>query len=554
VSSIILAGFFIIASVPSVTGAQTSCYTFTRNFEVGMTLTNVEATALQNDLAAEDLWNAGVSFTTFNSTVSNAISAFQEKYSADVLVPNNLTHGTRYFGDSTRQKMNSLYGCNGTDNPPINLPDTIPSPVAPASSRSSTRTPAVYTPGLGYMQSVIQNATANSGQPLTVAQVKSQAQAQGLTLTDAQAQAFLQSQVKPLPVPQVQTVAPSTDTTTDIATSEIDVSPGYKLSGGVGSHLVIRCAQDQYWDTYGANGGCYNNPATSTTLSQVILKPVLAGVSGAKYMQDPYCNVDVYENGRVPTSRTRIDPSTGTTIPVWALLGSTTSACIAGEAGRNANYVSPYTTTGNMFGYKEITSIKSSFKFRPGTGENSNFVANASNYCRNSVSLEQAKALSTSMGTIGHENDYMSNSRLLIMPTTAGTHGLGDVESIGMGYGRSEETPSTGLLKEWKSWSKKIDYGYTWDGKLASIITHTLSVNASRTAPVEGSSYETVPHAVNLESDWTNPEFNALFQNYQMPSIMLAKCLDANYVSNFTPWAGHFTSAMKQLRAKGLVQ
>lgn len=53
----------------------------------------------------------------FDETTASAVSAFQEKYSTDILSSYYLTSGTGYFGKGTRVKMNQLYGCKTTEPP-----------------------------------------------------------------------------------------------------------------------------------------------------------------------------------------------------------------------------------------------------------------------------------------------------------------------------------------------------------------------------------------------------------------------------------------------------
>ncbi len=94
--------------------AASSCYTFTANHKVGSSLTSAEAAALKADLVNEGLWSTGVVLTSYNDTVAKAITTFQEKYSSAILAPNGMTSGNGYFGDYTRTKMNSIYGCATT--------------------------------------------------------------------------------------------------------------------------------------------------------------------------------------------------------------------------------------------------------------------------------------------------------------------------------------------------------------------------------------------------------------------------------------------------------
>lgn len=163
----ITAVIFITSFAPSVSSAQTSCFTFTRDLRLGMDLSTYEAAALASDLSREGLWTSGTVITTYDTAVFNAVKAFQEKYPADILVPNGLVSGTGFFGPSSRMKINSLYGCAGIyttsqaggPNPSVQCPSGMictlrapvtssTTPVCPAnmicSPRSSSST---YVPG-----------------------------------------------------------------------------------------------------------------------------------------------------------------------------------------------------------------------------------------------------------------------------------------------------------------------------------------------------------------------------------------------------------------------
>lgn len=60
---------------------------------------------------------AGISFSpdtgnTYGTGTANAVTAFQEKYTNEVLSRYRLRRGTGYTGISTRAKLNQLYGCS----------------------------------------------------------------------------------------------------------------------------------------------------------------------------------------------------------------------------------------------------------------------------------------------------------------------------------------------------------------------------------------------------------------------------------------------------------
>ncbi|MBU6390065.1 hypothetical protein KGQ31_00770 [Patescibacteria group bacterium] len=94
---------------PSTT---TWCYTFNNNLRVGSAGNDV--TQLVMALNKEGLMTGKTD--TFDEAVASAVTGFQEKYRADVLVPSGLQYGTGFVGSATRAKLNLLYGCGNTIN------------------------------------------------------------------------------------------------------------------------------------------------------------------------------------------------------------------------------------------------------------------------------------------------------------------------------------------------------------------------------------------------------------------------------------------------------
>jgi peptidoglycan hydrolase-like protein with peptidoglycan-binding domain len=116
------------AQLAAQTGGTTSwCYTFNTNLSVGMSGSAVSAlqTALQKD--GESVTVNG----TFDDQTAAAVTGFQEKYASAILAPYNLSNGTGYAGSGTRSKLNSLFGCTGSN--PITTPIVV-NPIAPTSS------------------------------------------------------------------------------------------------------------------------------------------------------------------------------------------------------------------------------------------------------------------------------------------------------------------------------------------------------------------------------------------------------------------------------------
>jgi hypothetical protein len=112
-------------------GSSTAwCHIFNTNLGVGST--GSEVVALQTALQKENIMETGPENGTYDETTASFVTAFQEKYSSDILTPVGLTNGTGYVGPATRTKLNGLYGCgtNPSTQPIQPTTTTVPMPTA----------------------------------------------------------------------------------------------------------------------------------------------------------------------------------------------------------------------------------------------------------------------------------------------------------------------------------------------------------------------------------------------------------------------------------------
>lgn len=107
------AGVVVEPSLPT----PPDCYAYaSQSLRVGdrsLAVTNVYNLMVKEGLISENqqdgFWSDGT--TLFGERLASAVTKFQEKYSNDILKPNQLDRGNGYVGNSTRAKLNALYGC-----------------------------------------------------------------------------------------------------------------------------------------------------------------------------------------------------------------------------------------------------------------------------------------------------------------------------------------------------------------------------------------------------------------------------------------------------------
>jgi hypothetical protein len=100
---------------PTQTTPQDWCYTFNAN------LGFVSSGSSDVGQLHTALTKQGISFSPdigniYSTGTATAVSIFQERYASDVLRSHGLTKGTGFFGNSTRAKLNQLYGCTNQTN------------------------------------------------------------------------------------------------------------------------------------------------------------------------------------------------------------------------------------------------------------------------------------------------------------------------------------------------------------------------------------------------------------------------------------------------------
>ncbi|MDP3882551.1 MAG: IPT/TIG domain-containing protein [Candidatus Staskawiczbacteria bacterium] len=86
------------------------CHTFNQKLGYANS-SSTEVGYLHTALDKEGISYAPDTSNTYGRGTAAAIAKFQEKYASEILAPYGLTKGTGYFGNSTRAKLNELYGC-----------------------------------------------------------------------------------------------------------------------------------------------------------------------------------------------------------------------------------------------------------------------------------------------------------------------------------------------------------------------------------------------------------------------------------------------------------
>jgi hypothetical protein len=120
---------------------STSCHDFNSDLKIGDTSQDVPDLLYYLSQNGVGSMVADSLKYDYDETVASFVSAFQQKYSSEILKPAGLKYGTGYFGARTRAVLNRLYGCgvsNGSKDKSSRLATTTPQnmpidPVAPLS-------------------------------------------------------------------------------------------------------------------------------------------------------------------------------------------------------------------------------------------------------------------------------------------------------------------------------------------------------------------------------------------------------------------------------------
>ena len=152
-----------VTSTPVQTTPNNFCYIWSKNIRVGDN--DADVSALRTALIKEGVVESSVlTQGAFNEILASGVVGFQEKYSSEILTPNNLRHGTGYVGPSTRAKLNALYGCSNVPQTPYTNPVPSVTPVYPQNNLPSILTGPVVNPSNGHSYYLLSAMDWNSSE------------------------------------------------------------------------------------------------------------------------------------------------------------------------------------------------------------------------------------------------------------------------------------------------------------------------------------------------------------------------------------------------------
>ena len=559
---VILLGLVVATSsthAQSINTAGDSCVYLSGN--VGWGTTSGDVTSVQSHLAATGYFNQQPTGYYGNITM-NAVKNYQTAHGIEATgyvgpITRGAIQNESCGGTSTTGSTGSNVGYTANSVAPVcpsgytctlaTTTGTIYCPVGMVckplvAGTGVTKTTTVYDPGnyrnLLNSQSSTQNtgvnmpppssttaltgATATADQVLALTQTASTSSStpalpgQLMYSTNINGQSVTKTDIANILNQLVAKAAASSGMTANAVPTGIVIASGNTVSGSAQTIKPI-CAQNQFLLS-GMNttinggiagplykGGCVDNviPSAPSTIVLHGLTPVPANGSATPNpkITDPYC----------PTfSGTSVMDASGNAV---------NKDCIAGEANKHVPYTNPWTTQNNIPGVKLVGSPSSN-------------VWSSSNFCKNIVSFNAAKKYSALLTAQGIPNDLMSAARVVIN-----------------NYDFSLDT------LEYQKFSymttNPANTGYFWNGKV-KFAPGVAGVTADGTNVYDS-------------SDWSNPQFQSIYQNYQF-SISggpdqpvgygnLGMCMDNDYRSNLfgTEWASHYQTVLIFLKSRGFI-
>jgi len=107
-------GETIINNEPANNNTSYYCYTFNKNLGY-VDSGSQDVAELHFILQMEGISYENDAYGVYGEGTVSAVKKFQERYASEILAPYGLKAGTGYVGNSTRAKLNKLYGCGAVN-------------------------------------------------------------------------------------------------------------------------------------------------------------------------------------------------------------------------------------------------------------------------------------------------------------------------------------------------------------------------------------------------------------------------------------------------------